>query len=120
MRFAPVSVWKAEPFSFHKIWLVASVWFGLGTGIVWLMTDVEYPLSNYVGDFIGLLVWGAINFFFQHAVKPIVWHATSDQFRQNIAYDRREAATGKGSIHSYGDLWRWLTRRRDSDHVPRS
>jgi hypothetical protein len=103
MRLRPINEWRDEPFSYSKIWLALSVWFGFASAPV-----LSYDVGGW--QFSGLFVWLIVNVTFQKGAKVALWSILSRQLRQEIPYDRGEAAEGKGSIHSYKDLWRWFRR----------
>jgi NhaP-type Na+/H+ or K+/H+ antiporter len=104
LRLRPIKEWEDEPFSYSKLWLALSIWFGLGTFFV-IGIDIKGI------QFTGLILWAAINIIFQKILKRLVWALVSREFREAIPYDRYQAISGKWIIHSYRDLWRWLRHR---------
>jgi hypothetical protein len=101
LRLRPVSAWRDEPFSYSKVWLALSVWFGFAT-----VPLGQYDLGHV--EYSGLILWLVVNLCFQKLVKPGVWSSLSPRLREAIPYDREEALKGKGVIHSYRDLWGWF------------
>ena len=63
MRLRPVSVWRDEPFSYYKVWLALSVWFGFAT-----VPLCEYDLVGHL-ELSGPILWFVVNLCFQKLVK---------------------------------------------------
>lgn len=57
------------------------------------------------------IVWFAVSFLFQKFVAKILWAYLSESFRANIPYDSADAFAGKGTIKSYTDLFKWITKK---------
>jgi hypothetical protein len=92
--------WKAVPFSYLKICSAFGVIAGIATGfpIVFSARSAE----------VGILAWGALNVALQLGVRLIGWRLLPDRLRSELPYSSEDAITGKGSIHSYRDLWHWI------------
>jgi hypothetical protein len=103
--------WKAIPFSYKKMCYAVEIWFGLlSLGLLaW-----QFLVSGREAWQL-LAIWAAVNFVFQRLLEGLVWKSLPADLKANIPYDAVEAARGKGVIHSYRDLFRWLRMRKASE-----
>ncbi len=104
-----LETWKAMPFSFTKL--------RLATGAVFLalcFVASFYTLARWEVPWfpiLAIVVSGVGTELFYRALG-LFWKHCSAEFKESIPYDTNEALQGRGTIHSYSELVRWLWLRR--------
>ncbi len=109
--------WDRQPFTYCK--LCIALWIVPGLALGFLLLQLARTAPWFLTVVLAVL-WVAANWMVIYVLQVHLWKILSPEFRQNIPYDFEEAAVGKGSIHSYRDIIRWVIFKRNRSQNQRS
>ena len=95
---------RQEPFNYTRACYEVGGWL---FGVFMLVVFVFFQPPQMWILFSGFLVCALFIVF----AKTVGWQWLGEDLRAQIPYDASES--DKGTIHSYGDLWRYLHRRHE-------
>ena len=100
--------WRAQPFSYTKLCYQIGGWlYGL-----FLVCFFAFGFAGRPGEWRLWFGGAGVIAVLVLAAQRLGWKLLNEEFRAQIPYDSSEAE--KGTIHSYGDLWHWLTQHQDT------
>jgi len=102
--------WRQLPFSYFKVCLAIT---GCFFGLLWVSFILFFDwfslthvllLDAFLIPLFAFLVCALLF----RILYRIVWNCLSQDLRENLAYDLAEGVKGKGTIHSFRELYQWL------------